>query len=92
MKFLADNVINERRQQTQKSPPNLLDLLSLGQDQKTQHQMNTAELRDNLFTFNVVGRETSAVTLAWASHLIAKDTQRQAQARTKIQNPKSKKM
>ena len=43
MKSLADNVINERRQQAQKSPPDLLDLLLAGQDPKTQRKMNTAE-------------------------------------------------
>lgn len=86
MKSLADNVINERRQQAQKSPPDLLDLLLAGQDPKTQRKMNTAELRDNLLTFIVAGHETTALTLAWALYLIANDPQRQDQARTEIQN------
>lgn len=86
MKSLADKLINERRQQVQKTPPDLLDLLLAGQDPKTQRKMNTAELRDNLLTFILAGHETTALTLAWALYLIANDLQRQDQPRTEIQN------
>ena len=84
MKTLADSVIDRRRDGPSKSPPDLLDLLLAGVDPKTQREMNTGELRDNLLTFIVAGHETTALTLSWALYLLANDDRVQELARQEV--------
>ena len=84
MKQIADQVIDARRNGAEKSPPDLLDLLLAGEDPKTSHKMQTAELRDNLLTFIVAGHETTALSLSWALYLIAHDKRVQDKARAEV--------
>jgi cytochrome P450 len=84
MKALADQTIDRRRDGKSKTPPDLLDLLLAGVDPKTQREMNTGELRDNLLTFIVAGHETTALTLSWALYLLANDDRVQDRARQEV--------
>ena len=84
MKALADQSIDRRRDGKSKTPPDLLDLLLAGVDPKTQREMNTGELRDNLLTFIVAGHETTALTLSWALYLLANDDRVQDRARQEV--------
>ncbi|MDD9725089.1 cytochrome P450 [Roseovarius sp. SK2] len=84
MRRIADEAIEARRQRGPDGVPDLLDLLMEGEDPKTERQMNTAELRDNLLTFIVAGHETTALTLGWSLYLCAFDQDVQDRARAEL--------
>lgn len=84
-RVIADAAIEERRQKGPRDTPDLLDLLLRGEDPKTNRQMTTSELRDNLLAFIVAGHETTALTLAWSLYLCAFDPRVQNQAREEAQ-------
>lgn len=63
--------IIERRRREGGGPPDLLSLLMSARDVDTGEGMSDRQLRDEVMTFVLAGHETTAVTLAWAFHLLS---------------------
>ena len=84
-RVLADQAIDARQRAGARTPPDLLDLLMVGEDPESGRRMTTTEIRDNLLTFIVAGHETTALSLAWALYLLGFDQAAQDRARTEVQ-------
>jgi cytochrome P450 len=63
--------IIDRRRHTATAGDDLLAMLMEARDPETGEGMSDRQLRDEIMTFVLAGHETTAVTLAWASHLLA---------------------
>jgi cytochrome P450 len=90
MIYLRDEtlrLLRERRAQPDSAAAprrTILDLLLTARDPESGRAMTEAELVANLYGFMVAGHETSAVALAWALWLLAKDQASQTRAREEI--------
>ncbi|HXQ20097.1 MAG TPA: cytochrome P450 [Candidatus Acidoferrales bacterium] len=62
-------IIDRRRQAA--AADDLLAMLMEARDAETGEGMSDRQLRDEIMTFVLAGHETTAVTLAWAWHLLA---------------------
>jgi len=63
--------IIERRRQATDAGDDLLAMMMEARDAETGEGMSDRQLRDEIMTFILAGHETTAVTLAWAWHLLA---------------------
>lgn len=64
------SVIEQRRQQVDAQHDDLLDMLRLAEDEDTGETMSAKQLRDECVTLFAAGHETTAVAMAWATHLL----------------------
>ncbi len=65
--------IIERRGAIRGVGADLLSMLMEARDADTGEGMSSRQLRDEVMTFVLAGHETTAVTLAWALHLLARN-------------------
>jgi len=64
------NMIDTRRQNTQKQYNDLLSLLMDAQDEENGRSMSNQQLRDEMITLFVAGHETTATALTWIWYLL----------------------
>lgn len=62
----------------------LLSMLLLARDAETGERMSDRQLRDEVMTFVLAGHETTAVTLAWAWHLLSMHPDVEKRLRTEV--------
>lgn len=63
--------IVQKRRRTQSTGGDLLAMLMDARDAETNQTMDDSRLRDEIMTFITAGSETTAMSLAWALHLLA---------------------
>ena len=66
---LVYKIIQERRCQNE-DKEDLLSMLMLAQDEKTQERMSDRQLHDQVFTMLMAGHETTAKALTWTLYLL----------------------
>ncbi len=66
-------VIEQRKQQTEKTHDDLLDMLRLAEDEETGETMSEKQLRDECVTLFAAGHETTAVSMAWTVYLLMRN-------------------
>ncbi|MGV6840752.1 MAG: cytochrome P450 [Planktomarina sp.] len=86
IKDAADKSVDQRRQNPNRPPIDLLDLFLAGETEAEATAMRTEELRDNLLTFIVAGHVTTALALTWALYLCSLDPNVQDKARAEAQS------
>jgi cytochrome P450 len=74
-------IIADRRTAAPSEAPAIVDLLLAAKDPETGRQMSAPVLISNLYGLMVAGHETSAVALAWALWILAKDQASQERLR-----------
>ena len=84
--FIYD-LINQRRQgQKSNNNADLLSMLLLATDEKTEKKMNDKQLRDEIVTMLLAGHETTALALTWSVYLLARHPKIQDTLRNKIKS------
>jgi cytochrome P450 len=78
--------IIRRRQESPVGHADLLAMLMEMRDADTGEGMNSVQLRDEVMTFVLAGHETTAVTLAWAVHLLARNPEIERRLRAEIEH------
>ena len=78
-------VIDQRKQQTDAQHDDLLDMLRLAEDEETGETMSDKQLRDECVTLFAAGHETTAVSMAWTTHLLMQNPDVLAQLRQEVQ-------
>ena len=78
-------VINQRKQQTDTTHDDLLDMLRLAEDEETGETMSDQQLRDECVTLFAAGHETTAVSMAWTVHLLTQHPEVLARLRREVQ-------
>ena len=78
--------IIERRRREGSGPPDLLSLLMSARDADTGESMSDQQLRDEVMTFVIAGHETTAVTLAWAFHLLSQNRDVEERLRAEVRD------
>ncbi|RDD44411.1 Cytochrome P450 4F12 [Trichoplax sp. H2] len=83
-----DSTIALKRNSRQRSTSDvdLLDILMDIKDETGKPAFTDKQLRDNILTFMMAGRETATAALSWTLYLLAKHPKIQDKARTEIQN------
>ena len=80
MHRMVSEAIEARRRSGPRRESDLLDYMLAAQDPNTDQRMNEADLLNNMQFFIVAGHETTALSLAWALHLLSHDLEAQARA------------
>ncbi len=86
LRRVIDELIDKRRAEIEKGhePNDLLSALLRGRDSKTNEPFTNRELHDEILTFIFVGHETTALSLAWAFYLLAKNPEWVAKAQKEV--------
>lgn len=78
--------IIEKRRATSELHHDLLAMLMEMRDADTGEAMSNRQLRDEVMTFVLAGHETTAVTLAWAMHLLAQNREVEERLRREVRD------
>jgi len=80
MHRMVTEAIEARRRDGPRGDSDLLDYMLAAEDPNTGRRMNETDLLHNMQFFIVAGHETTALSLAWALHLLSHDQDAQARA------------
>jgi len=80
MHRMVSEAIEARRRDGPRGDSDLLDYMLAAEDPNTGRRMNETDLLHNMQFFIVAGHETTALSLAWALHLLSHDSEAQARA------------
>jgi len=78
--------IIEKRRREPGEHDDLLAMLMEARDADTGESMSSRQLRDEVMTFVLAGHETTAVTLAWAVHLLESHPEVEAAVRREVRS------
>ncbi|MEU9284463.1 cytochrome P450 [Streptomyces sp. NPDC048275] len=82
---VCDRIIAERRAQGEGGGDDLLSLLSRASNEED-GSLDPAEIRDQVLVFLLAGHETTATSMAFALHLLARHPEEQARARKEAES------
>jgi len=80
---LVDSAISTRRRSGEHKE-DLLSMLMLARDEETGATMSDHQLRDEVTTMMLAGHETTAMTLTWALHLLARHPEIEQRLRAEL--------